>query len=237
MNPMHNVHGIYLVNSHINEAHRIAFFQFRLPSHNMKVKIGRWFKLPIESWLCQYGDVQTASCAALQSLIWPHLFTTAVACRIHWMHSMTTINKRLHGSYLTYSDHFDIHLFFHMFCSYFHLLFLSCFFFNGIPSCFSLNELIMVQHIRTCRCQWTITTTNADIKTWVNKGVGLKDGWPLVLSSFIARVKKQLRTMSAMPTLSFLSQHWNIMRSLLYNQIVLPPPPTIISTVCTCLKV
>ena len=64
MNPNLLVHDIYTIRHNICEIHRIALTRFRLSSHSLVIKTGRWNRrgrgrLPIEERLCSCGMIQT----------------------------------------------------------------------------------------------------------------------------------------------------------------------------------
>ena len=58
LNPQLESPTIYRSHSYIPEHHRIAYTQFRLSSHRLRIETGRWSRLPRERRLCQCGSVQ-----------------------------------------------------------------------------------------------------------------------------------------------------------------------------------
>ena len=59
LNPDLESPAIYTSSTHfIIEHHRIAYTQFRLSSHRLKIETGRWSRVPRERRLCSCGSVQ-----------------------------------------------------------------------------------------------------------------------------------------------------------------------------------
>ena len=49
---------MYISDEYVEERKRISFTRFRLSSHNLKIELGRWSRIPRENRLCACGEIQ-----------------------------------------------------------------------------------------------------------------------------------------------------------------------------------
>ena len=58
INPNLKVHEIYTMNDYVDEKKRVVMTRFRLSSHNLKIKTGRWARIKPEHRLCDCRGVE-----------------------------------------------------------------------------------------------------------------------------------------------------------------------------------
>ena len=76
LNRSMRIHPVYTTNKFIPDYQRMSFSQVRLISHNLKIEIGRWSRIPRERRVCRCDNnhVQTEShvlidCVLTQNII------------------------------------------------------------------------------------------------------------------------------------------------------------------------